>query len=96
MLKMSSQHMLTWPVKSKNERNFLIVVRLREESSYNIFQENKVRMSTNLSWKENILLFCYQREYKFLTVTPVRLKFMEILAWKMFSCVYNFMFKNKL
>ena len=72
--------MLMWPMKSKNEGNFSMAVRLREESSYNIFKENRVRMSTNIFRRKNILLFFYQREYKFLIVKPVRLKFMEILA----------------
>ena len=83
-----------WPMKSKNKGNFSMTVRLREESSYNIFKENKVRMSTNISWGKNFLLFYYQREYKFLIVKPVRLKFIEILAWNscMFSCVYHFIF----
>ena len=41
--------MLMWPMKGKNKGNFSMTVRLREESSYNIFKENKVRMSTNIS-----------------------------------------------
>ena len=36
-------------MKSKDEGNFSMALRLREESSYNIFKENKVRMSTNIS-----------------------------------------------
>ena len=67
-------------MKSKDEGNFSMALRLREESSYNIFKENKVRMSTNISRRKNSLLFCSQREYTFLIVKPVRLKYMDILA----------------
>ena len=82
--------MLMWPMKSKNEGNFSMAVRLREESSYNIFKENRVRMSTNIFRRKNTLLFFYQREYKFLIVKPVRLKFMEILAWNFPTCKRKF------
>lgn len=63
-------------MKQKNEGKFLMGIRLRDESSHNIFKENKVRISTNISERKNVLPFCYQRECKFLAVKPIiRLKF---------------------
>ena len=51
-------------MKQRNERNFSVGVRLREESSYNSFIK-KVRISINISGRKNILPFCYQREINF-------------------------------
>ena len=41
-------------MKSKNEGNFSMGIRLTEESSYHIFEENKVRIRTNIQ-KEKYL-----------------------------------------
>ena len=50
-------------MKNKNERDFSMALRLREECSCNIFKENKVRMSTNITKEKQFTVLLSKRIY---------------------------------